>query len=70
MSVDEEFFAPDSPLEGTGFEPSVPLAKMRGFFDGTAMPQRRKGQSRNGVGILGGPMVRIRLPPAKSHLRT
>jgi hypothetical protein len=26
---------------------------MRGFFDGTAMPQRRKGQSRNGVGISG-----------------
>jgi hypothetical protein len=33
------------------------------------MPQRRKGQSRNGVGILGGPMVRIRLPPAASLRR-
>jgi hypothetical protein len=39
------------------------------FFGGMAMPQRRKGQSRNEVGILGGPMVRIRFPPAGS-LRT
>src|ERR1700730_15574329 len=35
------------------------------FFGGMAMPQRRKGQSRNGVAILGGPMVRIRFPPAE-----
>jgi len=39
-------FSVDSPLEGRGFEPPVPLAKRIGLSGGTEVPQRRKGQSR------------------------
>jgi hypothetical protein len=40
------------------------------LFGGMAMPQRRKGQSRNGGRHSRGPMVRIRLPPAASQQQT
>ena len=33
--IEEVWFASDSPLEGAGFEPSVPLAKRVGLFGGT-----------------------------------
>jgi hypothetical protein len=72
-------FAPDSPLEGTGFEPSVPL--LRKALLGVANRRRRherrshlQVQVRNGNACLEwlpiafpfaeGPRVRILLPPA------
>ena len=75
-------FAADSPLEGTGFEPSVPL--LRKALLGVANRRRRherrshlQVQVRNGNACLEwlpiafpfaeGPRVRIRLPPPKSH---
>src|ERR1700730_6611215 len=53
-------FAPDSPLEGAGFEPSVPLGKLVRPWPGA---------SRRRALPPAEPMVRIRLPPAAS-LRT
>ena len=44
--------------------------KCVGFLRRNGHAAEAKGQSRNGVGILGGPMVRIRFPPAESQLRT
>jgi hypothetical protein len=75
-------FATDSPLEGTGFEPSVPL--LRKALLGVANRRRRherrshlQVQVRNGNACLEwlptalpfaeGPRVRIRLPPAVSQ---
>ena len=57
-------FAPDSPLEGSGFEPSVPLRECR-----RSEPLAGKETSGvgNGVSSTAGPMVRIRFPPATSH---
>jgi len=59
-------FAPDSPLEGSGFEPSVPLRECR-----RSEPLARKETSGvgNGVSSTAGPMVRSRFPPAASHHR-
>jgi hypothetical protein len=64
--VPEIRFAPDSPLEGTGFEPPVPLAETNRSF-------RRNGKCRRGEKSRlesGGPKVRILFPPAESPLRT
>src|SRR6266478_5959964 len=78
-------FVPDSALEGTGFEPSVPL--LRKALLGVANRRRRherrshlQVQVRNDNACLEwlptafpfaeGPRVRIRLPPALSLLRT
>ncbi len=75
----------DSPLEGTGFEPSVPL--LRKAHLGVANRRRRRErqshlqvQVRTGNACLEwlptaypfaeGPQVRIRLPPAGSLVRT
>src|SRR6516162_3379869 len=75
----------DSPLEGVGFEPSVPL--VRKALLGVANRRRRherwshlQVQARDGNACLEwlpiafpfaeGPRVRIRLPPAESHQRT
>jgi len=41
--------------------------KCVGFLRRNGHAAEAKGQSRNGVGILGGPMVRIRFPPAESQ---
>ena len=56
----------DSPLEGDGFEPSVPAKFFGCPVDPPAihLPQYKPAPSRQG------PMVRIHLPPAKSLLRT
>ena len=61
----ETRFAPDSLLEGNGFEPSVPGAK-----EPVSFAKANCGGS-NGGGLLklflcGVPMVRIHLPPAGS----
>ena len=48
-----EQFVADSPLERTGFEPPVPLAKRAGLSGGTGVPQRRKGNLEGAV-YLGG----------------
>src|SRR5207249_3266596 len=75
-------FAADSPVEGTGFEPSVPL--LRKALLGVANRRRRherrshlQVQVRNGNAcrewlptgfpFAEGPRVRIRLPPAESR---
>src|SRR5215468_4733626 len=78
-------FAPDSPLEGTEFEPSVPLLRkaLLGVAigdGGTKGGATYKFRSENGNACLAwlptafpfaeGPRVRIRLPPAASPLRT
>src|SRR4029077_2327583 len=57
----------NSPLEGSGFEPSVPLKECR-----RSEPLARKETSGvgNGVSSTAGPMVRIRFPPAASQERT
>jgi hypothetical protein len=77
-------FAPDSTLEGTGFEPSVPLLQKAllgvanrdvGTISGTHL---RSGPRSRGstwgppmaVPFAAGPMVRILFPPAASQERT
>ena len=73
-------FVPDSALEGTGFEPSVPL--LRKALLGVAN-RRRRHERRSHLQVqvclewlpiafafAEGPRVRIRLPPEKSLLRT
>jgi len=62
MRVEEVEFAQDSPLEEAGFEPSVPLVEAGGLC--------RTGGPKIDVCSTGGPRVRIRLPPARSRLRT
>src|SRR4029077_9984317 len=59
-------FAPDSPLEGSGFEPSVPLRECR-----RSEPLARKETSGvgNGVSSTAEPMVRIWFPPAESQAK-
>jgi hypothetical protein len=44
-------FAADSPLEGTGFEPPVPLANGSVSPREREAPQRRKGQSRRRLSL-------------------
>ena len=76
-------FATDSLLEGTGFEPSVPLLQKAllgvanrdvGTISGTKGQVRdredRLGGPPMAVPFAAGPMVRIRFPPALSPLRT
>src|SRR5580704_9780439 len=78
-------FAADFPLEGTGFEPSVPLLRtaLLDVANRRWRHQRRSHlqvQVRNGNACLAwlpiafsfaeGPRVRIDLPPAKSRPRT
>jgi hypothetical protein len=60
-------FVPDSALEGSGFEPSVPLRECR-----RSEPLARKETSGvgNGVSSTAGPMVRIRFPPPASQQQT
>jgi hypothetical protein len=73
------WFAMDSLLEGTGFEPSVPrdTTKVSGPADvaSAGFPSNGNTAGREptprGRGRLpAGPMVRIRLPPATSQVRT
>ena len=71
-------FAPDSPLEGIGFEPSVPL--LRKALLGVAN-RRRRHERRSHLQVqvclewlpiafafAEGPRVRIRLPPASESV--
>ena len=53
----------DSPLEGDGFEPSVPARKSR-FSCGRRIAGPNAG-SQNGLFFYAVPMVRIHLPPAE-----
>jgi hypothetical protein len=62
-------FVDDSPLERSGFEPSVPLARFRGDFRGEKGPQAISVVSKD-FAFFGGPVVRIRFAPAGSLLRT
>jgi hypothetical protein len=61
-------FAPDSPLEGDGFEPSVPQRNdpfwLPPFGPAIRLPQQKPALS------CRGPMVRIHLPPAASQKQT
>jgi hypothetical protein len=61
-------FAPDSPLEGDGFEPSVPHKK-RPFLAAPVRSRNSPSATKTGS-FVPGPMVRIRFPPALSQLRT
>ncbi len=66
-------FAPDSLLEGTGFEPSVPRERLVPSFSFTpTFPLARVNRPDPipKAYITRGPMVRIRLPPAASQQRT
>jgi hypothetical protein len=72
--VDEEF-VPDSPLEGTGFEPSVPRKRpasswcrnrSRRLFRSRGIKQKRHEHPSNLWWCHTVPMVRIRFPPAAS----
>jgi len=72
-SVAEPTISPDSLLEGTGFEPSVPRERLVPPFSFTpTFPLARvnRPDSIPKAYITRGPMVRIRLPPAASHKRT
>ena len=66
----------DSLLEGDGFEPSVPARRKlsRSDYVGCIRASRKVGVNENDntrtPGAYAGPMVRIRLPPARSLLRT
>src|SRR5712671_7552190 len=69
----EDWFVVDSPLEGTGFEPSVPRERLVPSFSFTpTFPLARVNRPDPipKAYITRGPMVRIRLPPAESLLRT
>src|ERR1700749_4656674 len=69
MSLIEEVrFASDSPLEGDGFEPSVPHKKTTLL---AARARSRNSPSARKTGsFVPGPMVRIHFPPAGSQVRT
>src|SRR5258707_3643257 len=63
----------DSPVEGTGFEPSVPRERLVPSFSFTpTFPLARVNRPDPipKAYIRRGPMVRIRLPPAGSPVRT
>ena len=59
-------FAPDSSLEGDGFELSVPVAREPVYIAEGELRGDRRGSQK----ILRVPMVRIHLPPAGSPVRT
>src|SRR4029077_16922734 len=61
-------FAPDSPLEGDGFEPSVPHKKQP--FLAAPVRSRNSPSATKPALSCRGPMVRIHLPPAESQVRT
>jgi hypothetical protein len=66
----ENRFATDSPLEGTGFEPSVPRERLVLSFSFTpTFPLARVNRPDPipKAYITRGPMVRIRSPPAGSQ---
>ena len=72
-------FAPDSPLEGAGFEPSVPRRhpasppcrlSFAPYFRWRRIEQRRHEAGLKAWSHHVEPMARIRLPPAKSQERT
>jgi hypothetical protein len=70
-------FVPDSPLEESGFEPLVPLATemLIQWQEGLVMQlgcwrSATSGRCRGCANSEVGPAVRIRFPPAASHLRT
>jgi hypothetical protein len=65
-TIEKVRFASDSPLEGDGFEPSVPGARETVIL----RKVNCAGIDRAAKKFGGVPMVRIHLPPAKSHLRT
>ena len=65
---EEHRFARDSPLEGDGFEPSVPRKKQP-FLAAPLVPVIRLPQQKPALSCQG-PMVRIHLPPAASQERT
>ena len=63
-------FATDSPLEGAGFEPSVPLAKgLPSAERGGGLSEIGKGRGASGSLSRAELEVRIQFPPAES-LRT
>jgi hypothetical protein len=64
-----EQFVADSPLEGDGFEPSVPGTKEPVFVAEGEKCGTERGQPKRVVSYAV-PMVRIYLPPAASPLRT
>jgi hypothetical protein len=64
--IEEVRFASDSPLEGDGFEPSVP----RKFFGRPSIPAQFTFRNIKPAPSRQGPMVRIDLPPARSLVRT
>jgi len=63
-------FPQDSPLEESGFELSIPLARMSLDFRGGEWPSGRLEQSKQAIRFHGGPAVRIPFPPPESPLRT
>ena len=66
-------FATDSPLEGTGFEPSVPrerLVPSCSFTPTFPLARVNRPDPIPKAYITRGPMVRIRSPPAASLMRT
>src|SRR6478672_12462545 len=66
-SLPKTKFAADSPLEGDGFEPSVPHKKQP-FLAAPFGPAIRLPQQKPALSCRG-PMVRIHLPPAASLSR-
>jgi hypothetical protein len=56
-------FGYDSPVEGRGFKPPVPLAKRVGLSGGTGSAA----EAQRAVSKVSGLMVRIRLPPSASQ---
>src|SRR4029077_10365257 len=60
----------DSPPERSGFELPVPLAKRVGLSGGTGGAAEAKRAVPRASFILGGPRVRILLPPPASLVRT
>jgi hypothetical protein len=66
--IEPEPRRPDSPLEGDGFEPSVPGTK-EPVFVAEGELRTEPGQPKRVVSYAV-PMVRIHLPPARSLVRT
>ena len=66
--IEEVRFAMDSPLEGDGFEPSVPRKKQP-FLAAPLVPVIRLPQQKPALSCQG-PMVRIRFPPPESQAKS
>jgi hypothetical protein len=67
--IQEIEFAPDSPLEGDGFEPSVPRKRDK-LFVGCPHRAKQFAIRNKNRRFATGTMVRIHLPPTVSHQRT